>query len=312
MTLDYEILWIDDREDFFKIHESSIYDYIEEKGFSANITKHMSFEEFKAKENTPEVQKKYDLFIIDLNLDHGKTGNEIIADIRDNRILTDVIFYSTMLADVRQKIREDNIEGVYSTSRNKEDFEEKVCDVIDVTIKKVQDVNNLRGLIMAEVAELDRLKASIIKKYCEQTEHKDNELKKYVKDRVFSAYKSNLQKFDFLVSKEPDSHERMNLETFVDELIFDSYKKARTTHKINEKSDTGIEFNFEQYYNDVIKKRNVFAHVKESFRESDNIKVLHYPDGSELEFTEEHCVQIRNDIRRYRAILEEIDSSLKV
>ena len=33
--------------------------------------------------------------------------------------------------------------------------------LINVTIKKVQDVNNLRGLIMAEVAELDRIKESM-------------------------------------------------------------------------------------------------------------------------------------------------------
>ena len=165
---------------------------------------------------------------------------------------------------------------------------------------------------MAEVAELDRLKKNIIKKHCELTENKDNELKKYVKDKVFNDFNSKMTEYEFLTSEASDAHEHMQLATFIDDLMYDSFKKARTMSKINQKRSTGISFNLDEYISDVIKKRNVFAHEKEKMRESDKVKVLSYPDGSELEFTEKHCVQIRKDIRKYKDILEQINSQLTI
>ncbi len=86
----------------------------------------------------------------------------------------------------------------------------------------------------------------------------------------------------------------------VDNLIYDSYKKARTVHKI-----TGDEFTFENYIQDIIRKRNVLAHEKEQIR-GNGTQFLKYSDGTPLEFSEDHCVQIRKDIQKYKRILEEI------
>lgn len=309
MTLDYKILWIDNEERFFKNHRDYIKNHIEEQGFDADITEYLSFQEFKEKEQLAEHQKRYDLFLIDLNLDHGKTGDEIIKEIREH-VLTDIIFYSTELREVRQKIHENDIEGIYATSRNPHDFEEKVTDVIDVTIKKVQDVNNLRGLILAEVAELDRIKNQIVKKYCEVTENKDNELKKYIKTDVFSDFKSNIAKYDFLTSNDDTSHEQMELHKFIDDLMYMSAKKSLTVYKIKRLFEpaNSIDFKHQNYFDDVIRKRNVFAHETE--QEDEQGKYLKYTNGERLDFTSEHCVQIRKDIKKYKKLLEEIEQKL--
>jgi CheY-like chemotaxis protein len=179
MKLVYKILWIDNEQDFFQNHEDIINEYLEDKGFVCDITKYTSISEFEDKEISSEHQKSYDLFLIDLNLDNDDTGDQIINNIRENT-LVDIIFYSTVLDSVRKSVSKNNIEGVYITNRNKYDFEEKVTDVIDVTIRKVQDVNNLRGLIMAEVSELDRIKTDIIKKFT-QNNSNHNDLKKYIR-----------------------------------------------------------------------------------------------------------------------------------
>jgi len=310
MTLDYKILWIDDREDFFKNHEDFIKEHIEDKGFDAQIIKHKSLQEYLENDNEKIEQVKYDLFLIDLNLDNGNTGDEIIEKIRANKVLTDVIFYSTNLADVRKSICDNNIEGVFVTSRNQDDFEEKVTDVIDVTIKKVQDVNNLRGLIMAEVSELDRIKNSIVKKYCEITNNTDNELKKYIKTDVFSDFKSNLEKYDFLISDDKNSHEQMDLYKFIDDLMYMSNKKSKTVFKIKRLHEPirSIDFIHQNYFDEVIKKRNVFAHETE--QEDEQGKYLNYQNGSRLDFTEEHCIQIRKDIKKHKVLLEQIKFKL--
>ncbi|WP_321470679.1 hypothetical protein [Halarcobacter sp.] len=307
MTLDYKILWIDNEERFFKNHRAYIIDYIESKGFDANITEYMSFDEFKENEKLVEDQKKYDLFLIDLNLDHGRTGDEIISEIREH-VLTDIIFYSTELRDVRLKINENNIEGIYSTSRNPYDFEEKVTDVIDVTIKKVQDVNNLRGLIMAEVSELDRIKKNIIQNFVIDA---DSNFKKYIKEKIFSGIKQDLESLNCLVKVEDSelSYEDIDLSELLNNFFYDTFKKSRTVYKIKKTKCNEIDFKHEDYLKDVIAKRNVLAHEEEQVREN-GTKYLSYPNGNLLEFNETHCIQIRNDIKKYKKLLVEIEQKL--
>jgi len=310
MTLDYKILWIDDHEDFFRNHEDFIKEHIEEKGFEAQIIKHKSLQDYLEHDNNKIEQIKYDLFLVDLNLDNGHTGNEIIEKIRSNKVLTDIIFYSTNLADVRRSVNDNNIEGVFVTSRNQNDFEEKVTDVIDVTIKKVQDVNNLRGLIMAEVAELDRIKKRIIQKFSKDA---DAEFKKYIKDDVFSKIKQELEDLECLVKVEDSecSHDEIDLEKLQKNFFYDSFKKSRTVYKVKNLNVKCKEIPFvhQDYYENVIKKRNVFAHEEENSR-VDGTKYLNYSNGTPLEFNEEHCIQIRKDIKKYKELLKEIEQKL--
>ena len=311
MTLDYEILWIDDREEFFKNHEDHISDYLSEKGFEPKITKYSNFSQFYDDNNK---LSNYDLFLIDLKLDNNKSGNEIIKKIRDDKILTDIIFYSTVLKEVMDIVKKNDIEGVYVTSRALDDFEAKVTNVIDVTIKKVQDVNNLRGLIMAEVSELDIIKTDIIKKFI--TNNPDDDiLKKYIKENIFEKDIKEINEYDFLTKNGKsylncNSDLYVNLEELLSNFIFDSNKKARTVFKIKKlKECTDIDFTVEKYINEILKKRNVFAHEKEQIRDN-GIKFLNYPDGNYLEFTEENCIKIRKDIKRYKNILRDIESKL--
>lgn len=287
MTLDYKILWIDDHEDFFRNHEDFIKEHIEEKGFEAQIIKHKSLQDYLEHDDNKVEQVKYDLFLVDLNLDNGHTGNEIIEKIRSNKVLTDIIFYSTNLADVRRSVNDNNIEGVFVTSRNQNDFEEKVTDVIDVTIKKVQDVNNLRGLIMAEVAELDRIKERILVQY--STIKSDRSIESYILEKLKKSYDDNLKKVE--------SHAEKSITEIIDNLYVDSDKKARAVKKINSSFDESA------YRVSILKKRNSFAHIEENI--IDGQRMI-----GDIPFTEDECVKIRKDIREYKSILEVIEKEL--
>lgn len=307
MTLDYKILWIDDHEDFFRNHEDFIKEHLEEKGFEAQIIKHKSLQDYLEHDDNKGEQIKYDLFLVDLNLDNGHTGNEIIEKIRSNKVLTDIIFYSTNLADVRRSVNDNNIEGVFVTSRNQNDFEEKVTDVIDVTIKKVQDVNNLRGLIMAEVAELDRIKERIIKTASEKIANK--ELEKYTLKKIKSSSQSNHTKAE----KHLNEIDSVTFSVLFGHIGFvDSNKKAMTIGKALEELNINSPVNkatFTQpYIDDILYKRNLFAHIEERDGEDD--------DGNSckligtIPFTELNCINIRKEIRKYRIILDEIEKQL--
>ena len=161
---------------------------------------------------------------------------------------------------------------------------------------------------MAEVAELDRLKKAIVKKYVKKNENHDT-LKKYIKEDVFKQLKDQIDEFSYLVDNEADLS-KMDISTLVDNFIYDSFKKSRTVFKLKrlDKNCKEIPFVHDDYYKDIIKKRNVFAHEEEVVK--DGMVSLTYEDGTPLEFTQEHCIQIRKDIKKYKSILEQISAKL--
>lgn len=307
MKLIYKILWIEDQMNSIRGRKRVISNYIrDEKGFELEINEIQTFEEFK-KTVGFESLKDYDLLLVDLNLDDNESGdgNKIIEEIRNNDIYTEIIFYSSHYEHLIDLLKENRTEGIFTSERNQIDTKAK--KIIDVTLHKVQDVNNLRGLIMAEVAELDRLKKNIIQKFNKEA---DSDFKKYIKEDVFSKIKEDLESLKCLVKVEESecSYNEINLEELQNNFFYDSFKKSRTVNKIKSKKCKQIDFKHEDYRKDVIAKRNVLAHQKED--EDSFGKFLLYPNGDRLEFTEEHCIKIRKDIKKYKILLEDIEKAI--
>jgi len=306
MKLVYRILWIDNDDSIYKNHQDDIYEHLINLGFEPQIEILQDFQSF---ESADLDLNSYDLFILDYKLKNGQNGNKIVQEIREEHaIYTEIIFYSGVPNEARQQIFDDKLNGVYITSREFNEFEDDVLGIIDVTIKKVQDVNNLRGLIMAEVAELDRIKERIIIKYNEQA---DDNFKKYIKEKIFSKIKEELESLKCLVKVEDSECEysEINLEQLQKNFFYDTFKKSRTVFKIKKQKCKDVNFIHENYKKCIIDKRNVLAHQEEDTRD-DGVKILKYPNGDDLEFTEEHCIKIRKDIQKYKKILEDIEKKV--
>ncbi|MFY4750143.1 hypothetical protein ACOTWR_08745 [Aliarcobacter butzleri] len=316
MKLKYKILWIEDELDSIERPKNQIQRYLEDDyGFECSeddivIKDYDEFEEEYIYEENQRKRvkdsiKEFDLLLIDFNLgEEEQTGDKLIDIIRDG-IYSEILFYSSELESINKKLNNHFIDGVFTSDRDH--LEDKIKKLINVTIKKVQDVNNLRGLIMAEVAELDRIKKNIIQKFNKEA---DSEFKKYIKEDVFSKIKKDLESLSCLVKVEDSecSHDEINLEELQNNFFYDSFKKSRTVNKIKSKKCNHIDFKHEDYRKDVIAKRNVLAHQKED--EDMSGKFLLYPNGDRLEFTEEHCVKIRKDIKKYKKYLEDIEKVL--
>jgi len=314
MKLNYKILWIEDNKTSIKIKVKNIRKYLEnDYGFDCNIEDIIikDYQEFqdeyiedgKIKSNI----ESFDLLLVDFDLgEEEQTGDKLIKIIRDGKVYSEILFYSSNLEQLKEKLQENFIDGVFTSDRD--DLEEKIKRLIQVTIKKVQDVNNLRGLIMAEVAELDRIKKRIIKKY---NSHADSSFRKYVKEKVFSQLREELENLNCLVKVEDAecSYEDINLEEIQKNFFYDTNKKSRTVFKIKKQKCNKILFVHENYKKDIIDKRNVFAHEEEDTR-ADGIKILKYPNNTDLEFTEEHCIKIRKDIKKYKRLLLDIDKEI--
>lgn len=99
----------------------------------------------------------YDLILMDYKLAAGKTGDTIVSAIRENDILTDILFYSSeeqnMLSALSQGM--PSIDGVYLTKRDYTIFTEKAEKLIGKIVKRSEDVVNLRGFVLDNTSNFE-------------------------------------------------------------------------------------------------------------------------------------------------------------
>jgi hypothetical protein len=315
MKLKYKILWIEDEKSSIKIKAKNIRKYLEDDyGFEcleSDITI-LDYEEFvedyiddNELKSCSDIEK-YDLLLVDFNLgEEEHTGDKLIQIIRDNNIYSEILFYSSDLDSLIDKLNQHFIDGVFTSVRD--ELENKVKKLIKVTIKKVQDVNNLRGLIMAEVAELDRMKERIIIKASVKIPEKS--IEKYTLKKVKESGNSNKNKAQRYLD-DLDSVTFESLFSFVG--FIDSDKKAKATGEILNKLNitepvTKDDF-IQPYIDDILGKRNKFAHIEEcdgDDGQGNSCKVI-----GDIPFTEENCIEIRKEIKKYKDILKEIETKI--
>lgn len=186
MNLDYKILWFENEKDWYDSIISDVKEFIEDDlsfNFPDPIVKPdaTNFDQIRLED--------FDLILMDLNLLGDEKGDDIIKKIRDGEIYTDIIFYSSSGEKaVRIKVTDKELDGVYCVSRESDKFLPKLRNIIETTIKKVQDINNMRGLVMSQVAEIDQQMCAILDEFA----LKDTSSDKDISIRFFEKRKKRL------------------------------------------------------------------------------------------------------------------------
>ncbi len=311
MKLKYQILWIEDTKKSIEIKIKRIRKYLEDDyGFvcTDDDIEILNYDEFKEKyvENDSGINlNKFDLMLIDFDLgSEKKRGDELIRLIRKG-IYSEILFYSSHYDALQSTLNNHFIDGVFTS--NRAELESKIKKLIKVTIKKVQDVNNLRGLIMAEVAELDIIKEDIIKKASKKIPGKA--IEKYTLKKVKNSGNSNKNKAQRFI----EDIENITFEDLFKKIGFiDSDKKVHTLGEILEKLNIQESINkdefIESYKSNILSVRNKFAHIKECLGTDENGKSC--PVIGDIPFTQEKCIKIRQEIKKYKKLLEEIEKAI--
>lgn len=304
MELTYKILWFENEPRWIKSKIDEISNIVENENFIFEVNTFKKEEDFTGNYND------YDFILVDLKLNDGTKGTKIIQDIRSGECYTDVLFYSQEGEEkLRQEIIKESLEGVFFCHR--EDFLEEFKKIFLKTLKKVQHPNNLRGLVMAETCDLDKLKKKILKEYFSLNHSKQLELEQKIHEKIEEFIKQNIDRinhyrkelFSINVEKSKERSEKAILE-MIDESFFDFSKKARTIKNLIEFMGLDIDFDFEDYNSSIIEKRNKLAHEPEKITNGK----IYFKD---LCFTQDECRLIRKDIRRYKTLLEKILSIIE-
>lgn len=304
MRLTYNLLWLEDDQDWLEITRELIENELDNLGFTLKPTIYKDGKSIeKCFKNNGFAE--FDLILIDYNLENAEKGDIIIEKIRKNNIYTDVLFYSQDVLSIKKCFSELSLEGVYSTSRD--DFEDKFNMVMRTTIKKVQEVNTMRGLIMAETSDMDVLMLDNIKMFITKNGEAGDKLKGYIFKKVWKSIKGNYNQAEKI--KNTDT-----LEELYEKHFFTSTHKAKAINKLIGliHNDTLNEFElfFQEYEEKVLKIRNHFAHVT-VISENGEQKLKSVQTGKKEIFNDERCIEIRKDLKKQHDILKTIKEEIE-
>lgn len=299
MSLRYKVLWVDDRiDEFISLNfNKELKDYIDASFFESEIDMCESAEEAKAKLR----EKKYDVIFSDYNMSEEK-GDSFIQDIRSQNINCEILFYSAQ--EEPPLVQADRISFLrLQSNRAYNELMNKIKSVIDLSLEKINDLTSIRGLVMAEVSDLDVKMKEIIIKYYQKNKNEQEKLKTYAVDKIQERLKENLIQKSECKMDCIHAWQNNSIIDFIDDQNFDSYSKARLINKIlKDKNGSSNKF-LDNYSKEIIKNRNLLAHCKSEIK--DNIEVLITSDETKV-FDKNEFKTIRQNILKYNGILKKL------
>jgi len=169
MKLKYRILWFEDDPDVIEYtHAPAIEEFLVDLGFEPIITHETNAAKLSQLMNSNAINN-YDLIVSDNNLNatDGKVfnGNDIIKKLREGHILTEVLLYSSKPFFYRDVVEKHGWVERASYCVGRDNLDQRIKDIILLTVRKQQDVNNTRGLVIAETILLEKTVEHILESY---------------------------------------------------------------------------------------------------------------------------------------------------
>lgn len=206
MNCDFNILWFEDASDWAEMEKGNIEEMLDKYGLGLNfeILDGYNFDKSKLCSNN------YDLILIDYKLASGQKGNDIIKSIRNNAVLTDVLFYSSQYSDLLHAIKNqaELLDGVYYADRKIEEFEKKIKGLIAKIVKRSEDIINLRGMVLDNSSDFETRIRKILETCLNKfTQDEKSLLYDKIRQRInenckkYSKFKRNTESDDNLFNK---------------------------------------------------------------------------------------------------------------
>lgn len=324
MDLNYRILWFEDTDESFETLGRRTQRYVESQNLKCCIDRIKGAAEFE--EIKPNINL-YEILVVDLKLSEDSKGYDIIETIRQGQYVNDVLFYSSEgEAALEDILKQHRLEGVFITDRKNAVFMGKIQKLIDKSIRRSENVINIRGIVLDETSEFDVLMCDITKIVCT-----------FIGEDEIASLKSHMVKvLEEYVSgvgeklKRYSADGKWDISKLLDERDFNSNMKARTLNYIlknskNPKIVQACEKNkgllpeiydsetirfVDAFTNDISQFRNKLAHVKDI--NTTTPLYIGNVNGKDYYCDGEFCAMMRNSLIKYGKWLKSLYSDLSM
>lgn len=296
MNLNYSILWFDDDKDFFEsLDKEPIETEIASWGFSPKIVPVHNANDFN--KHTPF--DKFDMIVVDFKLGEDQ-GDKFIQDVREQEVYTEIILYSfSESSDLWKAVHDQKLEGVFVT--HKSGIERKLLRVARQSVRKVLDLENMRGIVMSEVGDLDALLEDIFI-------HAMNGITQDQKNNVFDRFHKDTNK---QVEQHQSALSAFKNSPSIEKLLelCDSNKRWKNFNRVKEHHALLKSQNLAgDYVQEILWPRNCLAHGIPERR--DDGSLLFSFSGKVYPFDDNASQDLRKKILDYKNAFTEIAETL--
>lgn len=303
MNTEFKILWFEDEVHWYNMERLRINSILQEHYLTPHILR-KDGDDFNITELTGNV---YDLILMDYKLAEEITGDTIASAIRENNVLTDILFYSSEEQNMLDTISKKSppIDGVYLTKRDNTIFTEKVRNLINKIVKRSEDLVNLRGFVMDESADFEvRIREILNIVWHKFKEDEKNILEKAVQKKIEINDTRNEKTKQKVLSENPTfpaavnnihffSHsDRLYLLEQVINILLDNYNLS------SEKEFSSFKSNYEK---EISHYRNALGHKKSSSNDIELTK------GNFIPIDEALHQKMRKNLTRYNQLIKQLE-----
>lgn len=314
MDINYKILWFEDTDESFETLSRRTERYVESKNLRCQIKRIYGVSDFDISQYD---LNSYEVLVVDLQLSQGSKGYEIINAIRASNYVNDVLFYSSAGVNTLEKtMKEYRLEGVFLSDRDNRIFIEKLRQLVDKSIRRSENIINIRGIVMDETSEFDsQMKDIVLAAQLLMAPAEIASVKAYISNELLTAKVKNVTN---LLQKYPDNGD-WEIAELLGEHEFTSMMRARLVNKIlGTQSNQLIQevitechdalpelfaipsgkFQFAKAYEEhIIVFRNKLAHVKQL--NAQHPVFIGTINGTEYKCDSQFCTMMRETLIRY-------------
>lgn len=314
MDINYKILWFEDTDESYETLSRRTERYVVKKNLRCQIERVYGTSDFDI---TKYDLNSYEVLVVDLQLSHGSKGYEIIEAIRAGNYVNDVLFYSAAGVDTLERVMKDyRLEGVFLSERDNRLFMEKMRQLIDKSVRRSENVINIRGIVMDETSEFDSQMSDIVFAANSMMSGEEiSAIKTYISKKLLQP---KAKQIEALAAKYPENGD-WAISDLLAEHEFNSMMRAKLVNKIvnmhenvriakvvSECADMlpeafpavgGKSIFAEAYNKNVIQFRNKLAHVKQLNAQSPVL--IGEVNGVEYKCDAPFCAMIRETLIQY-------------
>ncbi len=308
MKLAFQLLVVDDQPDDLRSAVSILQEHLDDKGFDlcqVNLPV-LSGPDWDAIRNKG---RSYDLVMVDYNLSQSEMGDVAAKRLRVVLPYTDIIFYSAEpRTELLQLLARQEVEGVFVAHRQQ--LDDPLVGLADAVIGKAVDLNHMRGIAMAEVAEMDILIQELLISVF-QVDHPDVDA---IAEKTANQLKGSMERDS---KKLCQSLEKGGLSIIAaDSRVFSLHHKYIALQRLAKLlPDAHLAPKLKvlkSFRKEIIHNRNLLAHIKEESDENRNVVLRSIrSDGDPLVIDDQWMATFRRNLREHRETLETLCSALR-